>query len=998
MKGKKIIATLAVSLGAVSTLVACDEEEILGTQYKIVFMNGDEVVYQTEATEGTYFEVPSTPTAPAGSYFIGWDADGDGTADNITAAKADTTYKALFTPLPEGAKTVTFKNGDDIVGVVLYNEGDTSIVEPQVPTKLGYDGVWEAYELTGDDIIVSATYTPHTYYVNFYADDTLVGQRPFSVESPSISNVPSVPEKDGYTGSWSEYSLSGVYSDVRVDAIYTANPLTIDDFLGVYQMSKDESLTVTPDHITASFWYDDMNKYVTFSFYPEGTSLDGISKTEYFKIEGNRLNLYEIDGEILKSYQIVDGILSPVSDKLEVTTAGIYQYKDENGNVLGTLTISDDGITYVTSDNTVYDKSYTLGDDEIIFIGDKGEITFKLNDKYNYELVIPAEEDSEEETEPTVEEFVKVLPEEYFGLYYYEYTSIPLLTINEANADKIKITKKGLEYHDYTTYSSVTVTLAENGNLVSIDDYGNVTEYAKLTETTIPDKIYGTYRSSYNGTITITSDKLTYTNYSSDEASLLNAIYCEGTDSSGNKFGYLIVGDYSIKITTKDGYPVLNYNYGQFFASTSANLANTTITDSYYGIYSNGDIILEIAANKISYGKDGYSSLVYYVDDSGYIHIFKDKTYTLASEVVVKLDNGKLYVGDVEFSPFNLDLSTIYGTYLNGESTIVVNVSGITYSNTLYTSVSTKGYSIILGNDGSSTTLTYDPDNKTISDGTTTYKYSATLSNNVSEEIYGTYYNEDGQFVIDKTGFYYQSYGDKFACELVVSDNTYTVSYEQYGTTYTYVLTYDSTNKQFTDEDGVVYTLLPEQTIPSNWTSGTYVGYNYNWGETYTVVISDNSITFYEPYGYSDSNFLIISDTKFAIDYYTFTYDATSQTITADIYGLEVTFTLDGNTGGSSDAGGESESLDINMAMLGSWQGTTSYNEIWLVTITDTNIEIYLESYGYQEPYDATILDENSFKAHYTQYIFTYDSLTDTITVTNDMDASYSVTLTRGGK
>ena len=49
-------------------------------------------------------------------------------------------------------------DGDTVVDVVTYVEGDSSITEPALPQKPGYTSAWEKYELTGD-ITVQVVYT-----------------------------------------------------------------------------------------------------------------------------------------------------------------------------------------------------------------------------------------------------------------------------------------------------------------------------------------------------------------------------------------------------------------------------------------------------------------------------------------------------------------------------------------------------------------------------------------------------------------------------------------------------------------------------------------------------------------------------------------------------------------------------------------------------------------------------------------------------------------------
>jgi hypothetical protein len=69
-----------------------------------------------------------------------------------------------------------------------------------------------------EDIEFVAVYEPIVYYASFMADGKQIGEKvPFTVENTSITE-PSVPNKDGFTGKWSTYTLTA--SDITVNAVY----------------------------------------------------------------------------------------------------------------------------------------------------------------------------------------------------------------------------------------------------------------------------------------------------------------------------------------------------------------------------------------------------------------------------------------------------------------------------------------------------------------------------------------------------------------------------------------------------------------------------------------------------------------------------------------------------------------------------------------------------------------------------------------------------------
>ena len=121
--------------------------------------------------------------------------------------------------------TVTFVANGETVKEVKYLYGDKALSEvPKVPEKAYYTGTWEAYELSTSDITVNAVYKAIEYSVVFIADGNEVGKFTYTVESTEIA-VPEVPEKQGYVGAWKSYTLDG--GDKEVNAEYTAIEYTV---------------------------------------------------------------------------------------------------------------------------------------------------------------------------------------------------------------------------------------------------------------------------------------------------------------------------------------------------------------------------------------------------------------------------------------------------------------------------------------------------------------------------------------------------------------------------------------------------------------------------------------------------------------------------------------------------------------------------------------------------------------------------------------------------
>ena len=179
--------------------------------------------------------------------------------EDYTLTTGDVTVNAVYTPVEY---TVTFIADGKEAGSATFTVENKEITEPPVPEKVGYTGEWEEYRLSSQSILVHAVYTPIEYTVTFIADGKVAGSDTYTVESRYVLE-PEVPEKEGYTGEWEDYTLTT--GDVTVNAVYTpiyyAVHLVLSDGASagyrVFAYGEDAALTA-PHYIGRDFtgWYD----------------------------------------------------------------------------------------------------------------------------------------------------------------------------------------------------------------------------------------------------------------------------------------------------------------------------------------------------------------------------------------------------------------------------------------------------------------------------------------------------------------------------------------------------------------------------------------------------------------------------------------------------------------------------------------------------------------------------------------------------------------------
>ncbi|MGN0642601.1 MAG: FecR domain-containing protein [Huintestinicola sp.] len=127
-------------------------------------------------------------------------------------------------------------------GSTIYSEsvekGKTVKNIPEIPEKTGYTGKWisggkefSSQTVIMGDMTVTAVYTANKYTVSFISDDGVIATRSADYGS-TLSDIPEIPEKTGYTGKWmsgvNEFtSMTVITEDMTVTAVYTINKYTV---------------------------------------------------------------------------------------------------------------------------------------------------------------------------------------------------------------------------------------------------------------------------------------------------------------------------------------------------------------------------------------------------------------------------------------------------------------------------------------------------------------------------------------------------------------------------------------------------------------------------------------------------------------------------------------------------------------------------------------------------------------------------------------------------
>lgn len=126
------------------------------------------------------------PSSPAKQYVITFNIDGDEYATLLTSGKEQLT-------LPESPQ----KRNYVFSGWFMDSDYEVPFSKDSFINE----------NLT-EDITVYAKWDYKNFTAKFVADGNIVSTKTFTIEDSVISDMPSVPEKDGWSGEWEEYTLS----------------------------------------------------------------------------------------------------------------------------------------------------------------------------------------------------------------------------------------------------------------------------------------------------------------------------------------------------------------------------------------------------------------------------------------------------------------------------------------------------------------------------------------------------------------------------------------------------------------------------------------------------------------------------------------------------------------------------------------------------------------------------------------------------------------------
>ncbi|MGN1061420.1 MAG: InlB B-repeat-containing protein, partial [Candidatus Coproplasma sp.] len=245
---------------------------------------------QSVTTSNKQIPAPTAPTAE-GYTFGGWyetaACDGEAIDFETKVFTADTTLYAKWTVIEY---TVTFMNGEEVVGTRTYTIENKVFTAPDVPEKTGYNGVWVSTDDLDElgDKTFNAVYTAIEYNITYELDGGINAERNIDSYTITTNFTFGNPTKDGYrfdgwyNGDTLIQSIAqGMTGDITLTAHWVQQfTLTIKDksgaTLGGETLDKDSNinLDVIKTYISVPTGYEVWKAYTAFTTDPDTENVE----------------------------------------------------------------------------------------------------------------------------------------------------------------------------------------------------------------------------------------------------------------------------------------------------------------------------------------------------------------------------------------------------------------------------------------------------------------------------------------------------------------------------------------------------------------------------------------------------------------------------------------------------------------------------------------------------------------------------------------------------
>ena len=349
-------------------------EEVL-KKFNVRYYNAEgRVIFAERVTfsESSFFFGMEPTKQPSNEFiyeFVGWDKE-------VTNITEDIDVYPVFNAIPRIYSVSFFNYDGQLLQQGNYKYNDSVSYKGNIPQKPEIED--SVYEFIGWDKPVLSVSGDTQYFavfkkvtkrfvVNFYVDGIVLHTQTVNY-GEGLSNIPKVPYKSGYDGSWDVNNFDNITSDISVNAIYT--PI-------MYAVSFDMGGTTTNDCENLKLYAGQEYELPHFTGFKLGYEFVCWEKNGVSYNPGDKFTMVEENVEFKAKWKKVKFSLYNNSSFYATYKNDSNVYLFENG-VLCVFSI-----VYDTSEkliNSNYALSFVVGEYEYVNSG----INARLDNIYNY--------------------------------------------------------------------------------------------------------------------------------------------------------------------------------------------------------------------------------------------------------------------------------------------------------------------------------------------------------------------------------------------------------------------------------------------------------------------------------------------------------------------------------------------------------------------------------------------------------------------------------------
>ena len=266
---------------------------------------------------------------------------------------------------------VTVKGGGKVTGAGAYKEGDM-VTLVATPSEGWHFVKWSdnstsptLQEVMDGNILLVAEFARNSYAVKFVVDGQVVSEK--SLEYEATIELPSVPEKEGYTFSgFGEVDQAVPAHDVTYTGRYVANMYKV-TFMADGKVVSEKTMTYGTTIVAPEAPVKEGHSFVGWGEVASTVPAHDVTYTAQYKVNSYKL-VYELDGVLYHSEEVAYGAVIPeqtAPTKVGHTFSGWSEIPTtmpaHDVKIVGSFAVNSYMVRFVVDSTAVYEQMQTYG-------------------------------------------------------------------------------------------------------------------------------------------------------------------------------------------------------------------------------------------------------------------------------------------------------------------------------------------------------------------------------------------------------------------------------------------------------------------------------------------------------------------------------------------------------------------------------------------------------------------------------------------------------------